>query len=224
MAEVNNPNSVMESQILSFAKSATEEIVANINTDKSKAQIQDRIAYFAKLAIDKVAKGESFDQIKTDLVKQVQTEVNAFIQTEGVQFVGNMLGQKTGSPIIGALLAQGLASQVSNIQSRNPAQNQQAKPNIPPAGAWVPPDEEEKIKQQQAQQQQFNQQQQNQQQPQIDPAMAMLGTLFQSFLGAKNPSMASNQTQGQAGGVDAQAMANLLGAVLGGMNNNNPKK
>ena len=206
------PNNVMESQILTFAQSATQQIVANLTTDQSKAHIQDRVAYFAKLAIDKVAKGESFDQIKQDLVKQVQQEVNAFIQTEGVQFVGNLLGQKTGSPLVGAMLAQGLASQLSNVQSA--AQSQQQQTNIPPAGAWIPPDQEQKSQTTQ-QQTQSTQSQQNA----VDPSMQILGTLVQQFLGAKTPNAGAtaSNTQ-QAGGIDPNAMANLLGAVLGGMN------
>ena len=204
------PNNVMESQILSFAQSATQQIVANLTTDQSKAHIQDRVAYFAKLAIDKVAKGESFDQIKQDLVKQVQQEVNAFIQTEGVQFVGNLLGQKTGSPLVGAMLAQGLASQLANVQQ---ASQSQQKPNIPPAGAWVPPDQEQKSQTTQ------QQNQQTQQQTAVDPSMQILGTLVQQFLGAKNPNagVAASNPQ-HAGGIDPNAIANLLGAVLGGMN------
>ena len=205
-----NPNNVMESQILSFAQSATQQIVANLTTDQSKAHIQDRVAYFAKLAIDKVAKGESFDQIKQDLVKQVQQEVNAFIQTEGVQFVGNLLGQKTGSPLVGAMLAQGLASQLANVQQ---ASQSQQKPNIPPAGAWVPPDQEQKSQTTQ------QQNQQTQQQVAVDPSMQILGTLVQQFLGAKVPNAGATASNSQqAGGIDPNAMANLLGAVLGGMN------
>ena len=204
------PNNVMESQILSFAQSATQQIVANLTTDQSKAHIQDRVAYFAKMAIDKVAKGESFDQIKQDLVKQVQQEVNAFIQTEGVQFVGNLLGQKTGSPLVGAMLAQGLASQLANVQQ---ASQSQPKPNIPPAGAWIPPDQEQKSQTTQ------QQDQQTQQQTAVDPSMQILGTLVQQFLGAKNPNAGATASNSQqAGGIDPNAMANLLGAVLGGMN------
>ena len=200
------PNNVMESQILSFAQSATQQIVANLTTDQSKAHIQDRVAYFAKMAIDKVAKGESFDQIKQDLVKQVQQEVNAFIQTEGVQFVGNLLGQKTGSPLVGAMLAQGLASQLTNVQQ---ASQSQPKPNIPPAGAWIPPDQEQKSQTTQ------QQNQQTQQQTAVDPSMQILGTLVQQFLGAKNPNagaVASNSQQ--AGGIDPNAMANASVAQL----------
>ena len=178
------PNNVMESQILSFAQSATQQIVANLTTDQSKAHIQDRVAYFAKMAIDKVAKGESFDQIKQDLVKQVQQEVNAFIQTEGVQFVGNLLGQKTGSPLVGAMLAQGLASQLANVQQ---ASQSHPKPNIPPAGAWIPPDQEQKSQTTQ------QQNQQTQQQTAVDPSMQILGTLVQQFLGAKNPNAGATQ-------------------------------
>lgn len=214
------PNNVMESQILSFAQSATQQIVANLTTDQSKAHIQDRVAYFAKLAIDKVSKGESFDQIKQDLVKQVQQEVNSFIQTEGVQFVGNLLGQKTGSPLVGAMLAQGLASQLANVQQAA-TQTQQPKPNIPPAGAWIPPDQEaaQKQTQQQFQSTQQAQQSQTTQQTAVDPSMQILGTLVQSFLGAKAPTAgATAQNSQSAGGVDPNAMANLLGAVLGGMN------